>query len=98
MPRMIRKQIYIERRHQALLEQRCRSAGISEAELIRQALDQQSGGAATVAAPADPVAWATALRVMEDLHARGALRNRPRSWKREDAYGARLNRRARRSR
>jgi hypothetical protein len=95
---MIRKQVYIHRRHQAILHRMARTSGVSEAEVLRQALGRSVGGAARGPIPGDPVAWEKALRLMEDLHAQGPSRNRARSWKREDAYQTRLSRRARNSR
>lgn len=39
MAQMVRKQIYIQRRQQAILRRLARARGVSEAELIRQAID-----------------------------------------------------------
>ena len=41
MPRMIRKQVYIESRQETTLKQQARSLGITEAEVIRRAIDRQ---------------------------------------------------------
>ena len=98
MARMIRKQVYIEGRHQALLERLAKTTGVSEAEIIRQALDRRSGGAARATIAPDPAAWDEALRVMEELRGGGPLRGRRRSWKRADLYGERLSRYGRRAR
>ena len=35
MPDMVRKQLYIQRRHERLLEQLSRARGVSQAELVR---------------------------------------------------------------
>jgi hypothetical protein len=43
MGRMIRKQIYIEPRQEAVLRRMARQTGATEAELIRQAIDRQMG-------------------------------------------------------
>ena len=40
MSEMIRKQVYIAPRHEMLLKERAREYGVTEAELIRQALDR----------------------------------------------------------
>ena len=40
MDRMVRKQVYIEPRQEVLLKRRARELGVSEAELIRRAIDQ----------------------------------------------------------
>ena len=36
---MLRKQLYIEKRHERALKQRAKALGISEADVVRQALD-----------------------------------------------------------
>lgn len=97
MARMVRKQIYIERRHQALLARMAEKTGTSEAQIIRQALDWQSAGADAGPPAPDLLAWEKALHFMERLHARGPLRGRRRPWRRDDAYEERLSRHARRS-
>jgi hypothetical protein len=42
MAKMIRKQVYIEPRQEALLKQLVRETGVTEAELIRQAIDRHT--------------------------------------------------------
>ena len=42
MSRMVRKQVYIQPRQDALLKRLAREAGVTEAEIIRQAIDQQT--------------------------------------------------------
>jgi hypothetical protein len=41
MAKMVRKQLYIEPRQEALLKQLVRETGVTESELIRQAIDRQ---------------------------------------------------------
>ena len=41
MPRLVRKQIYIEPRQDAVLKQKARLLGVTEAEVIREAIDRQ---------------------------------------------------------
>jgi len=96
MTQMVRKQIYLQRRQQAILRRLARSRGISEAELIRQAIDNHVSAGARLARP-DPEAWDKARRFMLALHAQGPVKGQPRDWKREDLYEERLNRHARRS-
>jgi len=43
MSRMVRKQVYIEPRQEAVLRRMARQTGATEAELIRQAIDRQIG-------------------------------------------------------
>lgn len=89
---MVRKQIYVEPRQDALLKQVAEARGVSEAALIRRAIDQQLGGYRGGSLPPDPTAWERAYRFMLDLHAQGPLPGQGRTWTREDLYEERLNR------
>jgi len=95
MARMVRKQIYIPKRQQRLLKQLARSRGLSEAEIIRQAIDAHVSGGSTSGQP-DSEAWEKAYRFMLSLKSRGPLKA-SRDWKREDLYEERLSRYGRRS-
>jgi hypothetical protein len=86
MTSMIRKQIYIQRRQQAVLSRLARRMGVSEAEVIRRAIDNQSRNQAVDELAPDPTAWQEAYRVMCDLHAQGPLPTRRRTWRRADLY------------
>ena len=44
MAEMVRKQIYIEERHERLLKRISKARGVSEAELIRQAIERETIG------------------------------------------------------
>ena len=55
MERMIRKQVYIEPRQDRLLKERSRRYRVTEADLIRRALDKGLEGG-TASAP-NPEAW-----------------------------------------
>jgi len=90
MSLMTRKQIYIETRQEALLKRLAQRRGISEAELIREAIDRQLGSSAVHVLPPDPVAWEEALEFMRGLQAQGA--DQGRTWKREDLYEERVGR------
>jgi len=96
MSQMMRKQIYIQKRQQVLLRRLARARGVSEAELIRQAIDNHVSAGARLAQP-DPEAWEKARRFMLALHAHGPVQGQPRNWKREDLYEERLSRHGRRS-
>ena len=98
MSQMIRKQIYILKSQDLRLKRLAKARGISEAELIRQALDAALNGSKSRAFPLDQEAWEQALAFMKAIHARGPLKNQPRTWKREDAYEERLSRYDRHSR
>jgi hypothetical protein len=97
MAQMIRKQIYIAKRQQTVLKRIARARGISEAELIRQAIDQQTLGDNLQATASDHDAWEKALQFMLALRAQGPVDDEPRQWKREDAYEDHLSRYDRRS-
>lgn len=92
MDQMIRKQIYLGKQQDMLLKRLSKARGVSEAELIRQALDREFNRGAPHRHRRDPQAWARARRLMLALQAQGPLSDRPRSWRREDLYEDRLNR------
>lgn len=92
MSQMVRRQIYLLKRQEALLKRMAKLRGISEAAVIRSPLDDvRSGGGSRPLQP-DPEAWARARRVMLSLQAKGPLPNRRRSWTRDDLYKERLSR------
>jgi hypothetical protein len=87
---MVRKQIYLEPRQDELLKRLAKKHKMSEAELIRQAIDRQidvSGGAAL---PRDPAAWQEAYRFMLALRDREPLSAQ--EWTRDELYEERLSR------
>ena len=92
---MIRKQIYLEERQQARLKRIARARGLSEAEVIRQAIDRQVRSVSIEAGGGDPAAWESALRFMRSLATRPHKGRQGRRWKREDAYAERLSRHGR---
>lgn len=85
MVQMVRKQVYIQRQHEIILKRLSQVRGVSEAELIRQAIDNQVGGKASSVTP-DPGAWEEALEFMLALQARGPLTGEPRHVRREELY------------
>ena len=105
MGRMIRKQVYIEPEQEQLLKRRSKELGISEAALIRQAIDRLDvdGGES----PSKRQAWEEAKRVIQErmqlpaweeelafIEQRMQLRvpQTGRSWTREELYDERLAR------
>jgi hypothetical protein len=88
---MIRKQIYIERRQQLLLKRISQNRGVSEAEIIRQAIDKQLDSN-TKELPSDLSAWDKAHQFMLHLQALGPVSNQPRRWTRDEIYEERLSR------
>ena len=94
MAKMVRKQIYIAPHHDRALKRLAESRGVSEAEIIRQAIDGQLGGARQ-SWTSDPEAWEAAHQFMRQLRAQGPAEGQPRAWKRDDLYEERLSRHAR---
>ena len=92
MTQMLRKQIYIEKRQQTLLKGLAKKRGVSEAEIIRQAIEREARDSPARALPLDHEAWEQALAFMKALQATGPLPDQRRTWKREDAYEERLSR------
>jgi len=89
MPRMIRKQIYIESRQDTTLKQQAKALGITEAEVIRRAIDRQM--ALVRLNVRDLKAWEREKTFIAKRMAKGRAPG-GRLWKREDAYEERLMR------
>lgn len=88
---MVRKQIYIRKRQEYLLKRMAQARNLSEAEIIRQAIDRQ------VTSESSPTAWAASGGI-EDF-TRLALEKRltandssPYRWNRSEIYQERENR------
>ena len=89
MSRMVRKQIYIEPEQEEILKKRAQEMGLSEAELIRRAIEYLIRGEVTV--PPNLKAWEEAKafiqgRMKMDVPQTG------RQWTREELYEERLGR------
>jgi hypothetical protein len=83
MEAKIRKQIYLDPEQNEYLKQTSQRLGISEAEIIRQALAVQ---ARRIRAPGRrSSAWEQERQFMSSLLAQGPVPGR-RNWKREDLY------------
>ncbi len=89
MAQMVRKQIYVQKRQDTLLKKMARLLKVSEAELIREAIDRQIVQGATHPVQPDHEAWERAHKLMRALHAKGPIPKRPRQWTREDLYSER---------
>lgn len=83
MSSKIRKQIYIEPRQEALLKAIAQQAGVSEAEIIRQALDRHIGFIST--AQPNIAAWEAEKAFINQVKQRSRLPG-GRDWRREDLY------------
>ncbi|MEK7326603.1 MAG: hypothetical protein AAB217_15265 [Chloroflexota bacterium] len=89
MTQMIRKQIYIQRRQQVALKRLARLRGLSEAEVIRQAIEREAEAGAIKLLSGDTAALQDFLKFARSRRATGGAR---RAWKRDDLYEERLNR------
>ena len=85
MAEMVRKQFYIRKRQQLLLRRLSRARGVSEAEIVRQAIEREATGTDTQSTPPDRAAWEEIVSFVEARKALGAD-GEPYRWNREDAY------------
>jgi hypothetical protein len=86
---MVRKQIYLPRRQNQLLKRLAKERGVSEAEIIRQALERESLSTVPVErqskqALEELVAFARSLRDRPEL-----LQGEPYHWNRSELYDER---------
>lgn len=91
MSEMVRKQFYIHKRHQLLLRKLAQAKGVSEAEIIRQAIEHEAAGSERQTLVPDRSAWEEILAAAEARKAlsTGAV---PYDWDRLDAYQQRERR------
>lgn len=94
---MIRKQVYIEPRHDRMLKRRASQRGVTEAEIIREVLDSVEIGALPGRREGDASAARKALAFMRSLSASNIGASRRRSWTRESLYEERIGRWAKKS-
>ena len=90
MTQMLRKQIYIPKRQKILLKKLAKARGVSEAEVIRQAIEREA-----VLSTAQPIAGDRSA--LEDFIRFGLSRRAEedttrRSWTREELYEERASR------
>lgn len=89
---MIRKQVYIEKHHDRMLKRRAKQLGVTEAELIRKALDGVETGSLARRHTTDAAAAQEALAFMRSLSVPSFGRPRGREWTRESLYEDRIGR------
>ena len=96
MERMIRKQVYIEPRQEAILKRIAKEEGVTEAEVVREAIELKSQASAASSldrrarsgpesAWSDRQAWREAKAFMLELAAQGPVAG-GRAWTREDLH------------
>ena len=88
MTEMVRKQFYICKRQQLLLRRLSQARGVSEAEIVRQAIEREATGARAQSTPPDRAAWEEIVSFVKARKALGAD-GEPYEWDREDAYNER---------
>ena len=84
MGTMVRKQVYIEPRQDELLKRLARATGATEAEIIRQAIDQYAAQAMTQERRLE--AWKRERAFIQKLIDQGPIEGQGRTWRREDLY------------
>lgn len=90
MSQMVRKQIYIYKRQEAQLKKISEAQGISEAEIIRGALDREVNNY-IASFHHDENAWAKILEFI-DQNAKLGVTGDPYKFRRQDAYDERETR------
>ena len=88
---MVRKQIYIQKRQDALLKRSSEARGVSEAEIIRQAIEREIAGAPSQPAAIDRAAWQELISFVESRQS-SVSGHQPLRWNREEIYAERENR------
>jgi hypothetical protein len=78
---MVRKQIYLEKRQATILQQQAKESGMTEADLIRRAIDRQ----VSTRRHSNATAWKKERAYIQALIAQGPVPGR-RKWSREDLY------------
>ena len=89
---MVRKQIYLPKRQNQVLKRLAKQRGVSEAEVLRQALEREAEMAAPVVRDSktaldEIIAFARSLRDRPEL-----MQGKPVRWNRQELYEERENR------
>jgi hypothetical protein len=88
---MVRKQIYIQKRQDVMLKRLSQARGLSQAEIIRQAIEHEIGGVPGQPVLADMSAMDDFTRLALSKRSRGA-KAEPYHWNREEIYTERESR------
>ena len=91
MTHMIRKQIYLAKRQEQILKRLARARGVSEAEIIREAIDRQAAGTGGHSAAPDPEALEKVVQFALARRRHGSS-GQSRKFNREELYAERLSR------
>ena len=92
---MIRKQVYVEKKQDQLLKQFVKRLGLTEAEIIRRAIEffaanQTMVNTATAAPRASQRAWQSFLNGVEISREQALKSTVPTKWSREAIYEERM--------
>jgi len=88
---MVRKQIYLPRRQNLALRRIAKERGVSEAEVIRQALEREADVKATTGRSGTG-SWFEILRFVHERWESATPANKPVEWGRQELYGERESR------
>ena len=88
---MVRKQIYLQKHQDAMLKRLSKARGLSEAEIIRQAIEREVAGASPQPVSADRSALQEFIAFLEARQKAVATRQ-PYRWNREEIYAEREGR------
>lgn len=80
---MIRKQVYIQPQQELLLKQRARQLGVTEAEIIRNAIEGYMRS--QIGTGLDPAGWEKEKAFIKELMKPGPATG-GRNWRREDLH------------
>lgn len=82
---MVRKQFYIQKRQDALLKRLSQVRGVSEAEVIRQAIERETSGIPKQPLTGDRTAWQELVSFLEARQVASG-EGKPYRWNREEIY------------
>ena len=82
---MVRKQIYLPKRQNQVLKRLAKQRGVSEAEVLRQALEREET-AITYPLREDNAGWENVLRFVAERKAKYAGQGKPVQWNRQELY------------
>ncbi|HLE91193.1 MAG TPA: CopG family transcriptional regulator [Anaerolineales bacterium] len=91
MSQMVRKQIYIQKSQEERLKKVAEARGVSEAEIIRRALENELKRAGYRRAY-DNEAWKRLDAAIQEMDKLPPVPQEKRDWKREDLYEERMKR------
>ena len=89
---MVRKQIYLPSRQNLTLKRLALERGVSEAEIIRQALERESEMRATIVRDST-AAWTGIMQFVQERKRTLAEKGKPVQWNRQELYEEREGRR-----